>query len=153
MAADRAALACRKQHRTAALLAEAQDRQRYFLFKNFKGDLANRPVFHRLEGRIEAHIFIAFVAYCLHVSLGRRLHALAPGLTARGAIEKFAAVQMIDLHVPTTDGRELMLARYTEPEPELNLLLDKLRLVLPAQPQPRITAEQTDPAIRCSANL
>lgn len=110
-------------------------------FKNLKGDLAIRPVFHQLEGRIEAHIFIAFLAYCLHVTLGRRLHALAPGLTPRSALEKFAAVQMIDLHVPTTDGRELILTRYTEPEPELKLLLDKLRLVLPAQPQPKITAE------------
>jgi len=114
-------------------------------FKNLKGDLAIRPVFHQLEGRIEAHIFIAFLAYCLHVTLGRRLHALAPGLTTRSAIEKFAAVQMIDLHLPTTDGRELVLTRYTEPEPELKLLLDKLRLVLPNQPQPKITPESSDP--------
>jgi len=115
-------------------------------FKNLKGDLAIRPIFHQLEARIEAHIFIAFLAYCLHVTLGRRLHALAPGLTPRSAIEKFAAVQMIDLHVPTTDGRELLLTRYTEPEPELRLLLDKLKLALPAQPQPRITAEPSHPA-------
>ncbi len=110
-------------------------------FGNLKGDLAIRPVFHQLEARIEAHIFIAFLAYCLHVTLERRLHALAPGLTPRSAIEKFTAMQMIDLHVPTTDGRELVLTRYTEPEPELRLLLDELKLVLPAQPQPRITAE------------
>ena len=71
----------------------------------------------------------------------RRLHALAPGLTPRSAIEKFAAVQMIDLRVPTTDGRELLLTRYTEPKPELALLLDKLKFVLPAQPKPKITAE------------
>jgi hypothetical protein len=109
-------------------------------FRNLKGDLAIRPVFHQLEARIEAHIFIAFLAYCLHVTLERRLHALAPGLTPRSAIEKFTAVQMIDLHVPTTDGRELVLTRYTEPEPELRLLLDALKLTLPAQPQPRITA-------------
>ena len=88
-------------------------------FRNLKGDLAIRPIFHQDAARIEAHIFIAFLAYCLHVTLGRRLHALAPGLTPRSAIEKFAAVQMIDLHIPTTDGRELLLTRYTEPEPEL----------------------------------
>ena len=111
-------------------------------FKDLKGDLAIRPLFHQLESRIEAHIFIAFLAYCLHVTLGRRLQALAPGLTPRSAIEKFAAVQMIDLHVPTTDGRELLLTRYTEPEPELILLLDKLKLALPAQPRPIITAHQ-----------
>ena len=92
-------------------------------FKNLKGDLAIRPIFHQDEARIEAHIFIAFLAYCLHVTLQRRLHALAPGLTPRSVLEKFAAVQMIDVHMPTTDGRELLLTRYTEPEPELKLLL------------------------------
>jgi hypothetical protein len=114
-------------------------------FRNLKGDLAIRPIFHQDQARIEAHIFIAFLAYCLHVTLGRRLHALAPGLTPRSAIEKFAAVQMIDLHIPTTDGRELLLTRYTEPEPELALLLDKLKFVLPAQPEPKISAAQIAP--------
>jgi len=109
-------------------------------FKNLKGDLAIRPIFHQLEPRIEAHIFIAFLAYCLHVTLGWRLHALAPGLTPRSVIEKFSAVQMIDVHLPTTDGRELQLTRYTQPEPELSLLLEKLKLELPAQPPPKITA-------------
>jgi len=108
-------------------------------FKNLKQDLAIRPVFHQDEGRIEAHIFIAFLAYCLQVTLQRRLHALAPGLTARSALEKFSAVQMIDVHLPTTDGRELLLTRYTQPEPELQLLIQHLKLQLPPQPQPRIT--------------
>lgn len=107
-------------------------------FRNLKGDLAIRPIFHQDEHRVEAHIFIAFLAYCLQVTLQRRLHALAPGLTARSALEKFAAVQMIDVHLPTTDGRELRLTRYTEPEPELRLLIRQLRLELPQQPPPRI---------------
>jgi transposase len=107
-------------------------------FKNLKGDLAIRPVFHQVEQRIEAHIFIAFLAYCLQVTLQRRLYALAPGLTVRSALEKFAAVQMIDVHLPTTDGRELLLSRYTQPEPELQLLLAQLKLSLPPQPPPKI---------------
>jgi hypothetical protein len=115
-------------------------------FKNLKGDLAIRPIFHQDAERIEAHIFIAFLAYCLHVTLKRRLHALAPGLTPRSVLEKFSALQMIDVHVPTTDGRELMLTRYTQPEPELSLLLDKLRLDLPAQPPPKISAAADQPA-------
>ena len=110
-------------------------------FKNLKGDLGIRPIFHQNEARVEAHIFIAFLAYCLHVTLGRRLHALAPGLTPRSLIEKLSAIQMIDVHVPTTDGRELVLTRYTEPEPDQRLLLGELRLELPAQPPPKITAE------------
>ena len=112
-------------------------------FRTLKGDLAIRPIFHQDQARIEAHIFIAFLAYCLHVSLGQRLRALAPGLTTRRGLEKFAAVQMVDVHIPTTDGREIWLTRYTQPEPELKLLLERLRLTLPAQPPPRITAAQT----------
>jgi len=109
-------------------------------FKTLKGDLAIRPIFHQQQPRIEAHIFIAFLAYCLHVTLGQRLKALAPGLTPRSVLQKFAGVHMIDVYVPTTDGRELSLTRYTQPEPELKLLLDKLKLSLPAQPLPKITA-------------
>jgi len=114
-------------------------------FKNLKGDLAIRPIFHQHQDRVEAHIFIAFLAYCLHVTLRRRLHALAPGLTPRSVLEKFAAIQMIDVHIPTGDGRELVLTRYTEPQAELKLLLDKLRLELPAQPPPKITADAPRP--------
>ena len=98
------------------------------------------------RGAMEAHIFIAFLAYCLHVTLARRLRALAPGLTPRSVIEKFAAVQMIDVHLPTTDGRELLLTRYTEPQLELSLLLKKLKLELPAQPSPKITARALAPS-------
>jgi transposase len=116
-------------------------------FKTLKGDLAIRPIFHQQEARIEAHVFIAFLAYCLHVTLARRLHALAPGLTPRAVFEKFAAVQMIDVHVPTTDGRELVLTRYTQPEPELALLLEQLKLDLPAQPLPKINAKTGRSAI------
>ena len=111
-------------------------------FRNLKGDLAIRPVFHRDEKRIEAHIFIAFLAYCLQITLTRRLHSLAPGLTARSALAKFAAVQMIDVHLPTTDGREIILTRTTEPEPELRLLIDRMKLALPAQPPPKIAASK-----------
>jgi hypothetical protein len=111
-------------------------------FRTLKSDLAIRPIFHQTQARIEAHVFIAFLAYCLQVTLGRRLKSFAPGLTARAVLEKFAAVQMVDVHVPTTDGRELSLTRYTQPEPELKLLLDKLKLTLPAQAPPRITPAQ-----------
>ena len=109
-------------------------------FRNLKGDLAIRPIFHQDQTRIEAHIFVSFLAYCLHVTLGQWLRTLAPGLTTRSVLEKFAAVQMVDVNIPTTDGRTLLLSRYTQPEPELQLLLARLKLELPAQPPPRITA-------------
>jgi len=109
-------------------------------FKNLKGDLSLRPLFHQKEVRIEAHIFVAFLAYCLHVTLRRWLRDLAPGLTPRSVLDKFRMVQMIDVHLPTTDGREVILSRYTQPEKELQLLLNQLKLQLPEQPPPKITA-------------
>ena len=99
-------------------------------------------VYHQDAARIEAHIFIAFLAYCLHVTLGRRLRDLAPGLTPRFVFEKLGAMQMLDVHLPTTDGREVILTRYTQPEPDQRLLLEKLKLKLPDQPPPKITAAQ-----------
>ena len=109
-------------------------------FKTLKGDLAIRPVFHQKESRVEAHIFIAFLAFSLHATLHQRLRAFAPGLTPREVLAHFAAIQMIDVHVPTTDGRQLMMTHHTEPEPALRLLIERLRLELPAQPPPRISA-------------
>ncbi len=110
-------------------------------FKNLKSDLAIRPIHHQKEHRIEAHIFVAFIAYCMHVTLRRRLRDLAPGLTPRSVLEKFGTVQMIDVHLPTTDGRKVIMSRYTQPEPELQVLLKQLRLSLPAQSLPRVTAK------------
>ena len=109
-------------------------------FKELKDDLAIRPIYHQTDERIEAHIFVAFIAYCLQVTLKQRLRALAPGLTPRSVLEKMAAMQMVDVHVPTTDGRMIVLSRYTEPEADQVLLLQQLKISLPAQPPPRITA-------------
>jgi hypothetical protein len=76
----------------------------------------------------------------MHVTLRRRLRDLAPGLTPRSVLQKFGAVQMIDVHLPTTDGRTVIMSRYTQPEPELKILLQQLRLSLPNHPPPRVTA-------------
>lgn len=107
-------------------------------FKELKSDLSIRPIYHQLDRRIEAHIFVAFMAYCLQVTLKQRLRALAPGLTPRAVLEKFAAMQMIDVHLPTTDGRHIILSRYTEPNDDQQLLLQRMQLDLPRQPPPKI---------------
>jgi transposase len=109
-------------------------------FNNLKDDLGLRPIYHQLEHRIEAHIFVAFIAYGLHVTLRARLKALAGGLTPRAVLDKLAAIQMLDVHFRTTDGRTLILSRYTEPNADQKLLLSRLNLHLPPQPPPRITA-------------
>ena len=110
-------------------------------FKELKGDLAIRPIHHQLDHRIEAHIFVAFIAYCLQVTLKQRLRALAPGLTPRAVFEKFKTMQMVDVHLPTTDGRNIILPRHTRPDTDQQILLQQLKLTLPPQPPPRITAD------------
>jgi transposase len=109
-------------------------------FKCLKSDLGIRPIYHQLERRVDAHILIAFLAYCLTVTLKHRLQPQAPGLTPRAVLEKLAAIQMLDVSFPTTDGRRLVMPRYTEPNPEQALLLHQLKFFLPQQPPPRITA-------------
>ena len=109
-------------------------------FKELKGDLAIRPIYHQTDARIEAHIFVAFIAYCLQITLKQRLRSLAPGLTPRSVLDKMAGMQMVDVHLPTTDGRTIVLSRYTEPGADQALLLQLLKISLPAQPPPRITA-------------
>jgi transposase len=122
-------------------------------FKNLKDDLQLRPIYHQLEERIEAHIFVAFIAYCLHVTLRARLKPLAPGLTPRAVLDKLAAIQMLDVHFPTTDGRTLILSRYTELNVEQKLLVNQLKLDLPSQPLPRITAPAGKPARAATQQL
>ncbi len=115
-------------------------------FKSLKSELGLRPIYHQVEKRVEAHIFVAFQAYALSVTLKKRLEALAPGLTPRAVLEKLATIQMLDVCLPTTDGRGLIMPRYTQPEPEQQLILHRLGLKLPAQPPPRIKAAETSQA-------
>jgi transposase len=107
-------------------------------FKCLKSDLGIRPIHHQLEHRVEAHILVAFLAYCLTVTLKHRLQMHAPGLTPCAVLEKLGAIQMLDVSFPTTDGRTLTMPRYTEPEPEQAILLHQLKLNLPQQPPPRL---------------
>ena len=116
------------------------------VFRSLKSELGIRPVYHQLEHRVDARILIAFLACCLQAMLKNRLMIHAPGLTPAAVLEKLAALQMIDVHIPTADGRCLILPRYTQPEAELRMILDRLKLELPAQPPPRITAHETTPA-------
>jgi transposase len=122
-------------------------------FKELKHDLAVRPIFHQSEQRIEAHIFVAFLAYCLQVTLKANLRPIAAGLTPREVLAKFKTMQMVDVHIPTTDARELVLSRYTQPEPEHRMLLQLLHMRLPEQPPPKITAPQIRQHAPATASL
>ena len=121
-------------------------------FKELKHDLAVRPIYHQNEDRIEAHIFVAFLAYCLQVTLKGKLRSRAGGITPREVLTKFKTMQMVDVRIPTTDGRQLLLPRYTQPEPDHRMLLECLRLRLPGQP-PKITASQVPSIITTAPAL
>lgn len=111
-------------------------------FKNLKGDLEIRPIFHQKPDRIEAHIFVAYLAYCLHVTLQGKLRTVAGGLTPRTVLEKFGTMQMMDVYFPTEQpGRELLFRRYTQPEKDHQILLQQLGWRLPEQPPPRLTSQ------------
>jgi len=111
-------------------------------FKSLKSDLAIRPVYHQLEHRVDAHIFVAFLAYCLMVTLRQKLSFHAPGLTARDVLDKLGTIKMIDVRLPTADGRMLEMRRYSQPEIEHRIILDKLKMDLPAQPPPKVYSRQ-----------
>jgi len=120
-------------------------------FKSLKGDLAVRPVYHQIEHRVAAHIFVAFLAYCLMITLRQKLRYYAPGLTGRDVLDKLSAIVMIDVLIPTTDGRTLEMRRHSQPELEQRIILDKLKMNLPKQPLPKVYSHQLNRKL-CGGN-
>jgi Transposase DDE domain len=112
------------------------------VFRSLKSELGIRPIYHQLEHRADAHVLIAFLAYCLQVTLKNRLLIHAPGLTPSSVFEKMATVQMVEVWIPLLDGRWLVLPRHTQPEPDVQALLEQIRITLPPQPPPRIKSAQ-----------
>ena len=112
------------------------------VFRCFKNDLGIRPIYHQNDARVQAHIFVCFQAYCLWVALQGRLRPLAPGLTARQALDQMSSVQLLDVEIPTTDGRILQFTRYTQPEKTVQLLLQRLGKSLPEEPPPKLMSPE-----------
>jgi len=112
------------------------------VFRSLKSELGIRPIRHQLEHRADAHVLIAFLAYCLQVALKNRLLIHAPGLTPAAVFEKLATIQMVEVWIPMLDGRWLVLPRHTQPEKDVQAVLDQIRITLPSQPPPRIKASQ-----------
>jgi transposase len=122
------------------------------VFRSLKSDLGIRPIHHQLEHRADAHILIAFLAYCLQVTLKNRLMIHAPGLTPQAVLEKLATIQMVEVWIPMLDGRWLMLPRHTQPEKDAQAMLDHLHLALPSQPPPKIKTSQAPPSVQKTAS-
>ena len=111
-------------------------------FKELKSDLGIRPVYHHKEERVDAHIFVAFLSYCLQATLRQKLRNDASGLTSQAVLETLSRIQLLNVSIPTQDGRTLQMQRYTEPELEHKLILEKLNLTLPPQSPPKIYSDQ-----------
>jgi transposase len=116
------------------------------VFRSLKSELGIRPIYHQLEHRADAHVLIAFLAYCLQVTLKNRLMIHAPGLTPAAVLDKLATIQMVEVWIPMLDGRWLIMPRHTQPDKDVQALLDHLEIQLPSQPPPRIRASQDLPA-------
>ena len=112
------------------------------VFRCLKSELSIRPIHHQLEHRADAHVLIAFLAYCLHITLKNRLMIHAPGLTPAALLEKLTTIQMVEVWIPMVDGRWLVLPRHTQPENDVQAILDHIQITLPSQPPPRIKASQ-----------
>jgi len=113
------------------------------VFRSLKSELGIRPIYHQLEHRADAHVLIAFLAYCLQVTLKNRVMIRAPGLTSTAVLEKLATIQMVEVWIPMVDGRWLMLPRHTQPEKDVQAMLNQLQITLPSQPPPRIKSSQS----------
>ena len=103
--------------------------------------LAVRSIFNQLHRRIDAQMFVAFKAFCIHAALRHKLRLKASGLTPRSLIKQLSAILTLDVDFPTTDGRALIFSRYTAPNKTQELLLAQLGLELPPQSAPRITCD------------
>ena len=122
------------------------------VFRSLKSELGIRPIYHQLEHRADAHVLIAFLAYCLQVTLKNQLMIHAPGLTPAAVLEKLATIQMVEVWIPMLDGRWLVLPRHTQPEKDVQALLNQCQITLPCQPPPRIKASQiADPGQKQAA--
>ena len=117
------------------------------VFRSLKSELGIRPIYHQLEHRADAHVLIAFLAYCLQVTLKNRLMIHAPGLTPASVFEKLSTIQMVEVWIPLLDSRWLVLPRHTQPEADVQALMEQIRITLPPQPPPRIKSSQLQPVL------
>jgi transposase len=113
------------------------------VFRSLKNELGIRPIYHQLEHRADAHVLIAFLAYCLQVTLKNQLMIHAPGLTPAAVFEKLATILLVEVWIPMLDGRWLVMPRHTQPDKDVQAVLDHLQINMPSQPPPRIKASQS----------
>jgi transposase len=119
-------------------------------FRVLKSHLLIRPVWHQYSGRVEAHIFICFLAYALWKTLDHlakqagllteiskpdpeRPHASPKSrpMTPEVILWQLAKIQIGDIIMETTDGQQLALRRVARPDAEQKKILAALQLKIP----------------------
>jgi len=108
------------------------------VFRALKSDLAIRPIWHFTPKRVEAHVMVAFLGYCLWVCLKHKLKASSPSLTPWQLLDQFARIQMVEVWFKLRAGGCICLERITQPEAAQAALIDQLDWPLPQQPPPKI---------------
>lgn len=112
------------------------------VFRTLKSELNLRPIFHRIQRRVEAHILIAFLGYCLWICLKQKLRATAGSLTPAQVIHSLKGIILVEVWFDLRKGGRICLPRITQPEAEQHLILHHLGWSLPEQPPPKIYRDQ-----------
>jgi len=111
-------------------------------FRTLKSEVGLRPIYHRVEPRVEAHVMLAFMGYAMWVCLKWKLKALATSLSPRQMIELFRSIQLVEVWFDTVHDKRICLPRITMPEPQHQAVLEQIKWTLPKQPPPRIYARR-----------
>ena len=94
-------------------------------FRMSKTDLRIRPIYHRLKHRIEAHICIAFISYCVYKELERVLHKEKSTLSVKTAAELTHNMYQITYTLPESKHTKSKLLRMDDQQAELYQIIQK----------------------------
>jgi len=100
-------------------------------FRIHKSDLSLRPIWHQKQARVQAHVLVCFLAYVLRKTLSQMCHAAGLGDEPRKVLEELGSIQVVDVILPTGDGREIRQRCVMRPTAHQAILLDRLNLQLP----------------------
>jgi transposase len=112
------------------------------VFRTMKSQLAIRPIWHWVGSRVEAHVMVAFLGYCLWVCLKQKLKSVAPSLSPWQLLDQFGRIVQVEVWFKLRAGGAICLPRITQPEPAQAILLHQLGWSLPEPPPPKIYKDQ-----------
>lgn len=110
---DREDVGAEEAWRIYSLLTRAED-----AFRDLKTPLAERPIFHKVERRVETHVFLCVLAYHLLVSIEKTLLDRGVHTSWSSVRRTLSTHQVMTVVLPTADGRELRIRRASKPEPD-----------------------------------